>query len=137
VLKNSTAQIDYSLYPDSVVANKPFGVVNLSVANLRTAPSHAAEMATQLLLGAAVDILDVSAGDYRVRTPEGYIAWVPKSSVVAMDKVAMDHWKSAKKNYLYPRIRKVLFHRQHDKSTRIGFGVRKCFGVVINGRFFL
>jgi hypothetical protein len=97
VLKNSTAQIDYSLYPDSVVANKPFGVVNLSVANLRTAPSHAAEMATQLLLGAAVDILDVSAGDYRVRTPEGYIAWVPKSSVVAMDKVAMDHWKSAKK----------------------------------------
>lgn len=96
-LQHHSVEISYKLFPDSSVDDKPFGVVNLSVANLRTEPSHAAEMATQLLLGTAVDILQARSGDYRVRTPEGYIAWVPKHSIRAMDGKEFDKWKAAKK----------------------------------------
>lgn len=85
------------LLPDESVGSKVHGVVNLSVANLRTKPDHAAEMATQVLLGAQVDILQKDGGDYRVRTPEGYIAWVPTSSIVALDAAGIADWKKGKK----------------------------------------
>lgn len=96
-LVHINGKIDVKLLPDESVGDKPYGIINLSVANLRTSPSHAAEMATQLLLGTQVDILQKAGGDYRVRTPEGYIAWVPTSSLVAMDKRDLDTWKNSKK----------------------------------------
>ena len=85
------------LLPDGSVKNKTIGIVNLSVANLRTRPSHAAEMATQTLMGTQVDILQKKGGNYRVRTPEGYIAWVPTSSIVAMNEEEIKEWKNAPK----------------------------------------
>jgi len=91
------AEISVQLLPDASVGTKTHGIVNLSVANLRTQPSHAAEMATQLLLGMSVDILQREAGHYRVRTPEGYIAWVPASSLVAMDETEFGLWTAAEK----------------------------------------
>lgn len=96
-LENSIGNIKITLLPDSTVDNKYVGIANLSVANLRTRPSHAAEMATQILLGTQVDILHKRGGDYRVRTPEGYIAWVPTSSIVAMDEEELKNWKTKTK----------------------------------------
>ncbi|TDS17496.1 C40 family peptidase [Sphingobacterium paludis] len=78
--------------PDASVGDATAGLVNLSVANLRTAPSHAAEMATQLLLGTQVDILQKNGSDYRVRTPEGYIAWVPTSSITPIADEKLKMW---------------------------------------------
>jgi len=106
-LKAIDAEIRVILLPDESVQNKTHGVVNLSVANLRTKPDHAAEMASQVLLGAQVDILQKVKGDYRIRTPEGYIAWVPTSSIVAMDESELQHWRNAKK---------VIFTNEYGKS---------------------
>src|SRR5690606_31287107 len=91
------AEVKVSLFPDSSVLAKPHGVVNLSLANLRTMPRHSAELATQLIMGTAVDILDLQSGDYRIRTPEGYIAWVPQYSITAMDEAEFKAWKSKDK----------------------------------------
>lgn len=91
------ANIQITVFPTQEVADQPFGVVNLSVANLRTKPAHSAEMATQVLMGAQVDILDKDGGDFRVRTPEGYIAWVPTSSVVPMTASELNTWKGGNK----------------------------------------
>lgn len=96
-LNNVQGNFLVKLLPDESVGSKVYGVVNLSVANLRTKPDHAAEMATQVLLGAQVDILQKDGGDYRVRTPEGYIAWVPTSSIVALDDAGIADWKKGKK----------------------------------------
>ena len=97
ILKKENILANLVLLPDESVGNKKSGIVNLSVANLRTEPSHAAEMATQLLLGTQVDILQHVGGDYRVRTPEGYIAWVNSSSIVAMDEVQIAKWNKKEK----------------------------------------
>ncbi len=96
-LNDLDVQVIYSLLPDLSVEDKMYGIVNLSVANLRTQPSHAAEMATQVLLGTQVDILQRQRGDYRVRTPEGYIAWVPTSSIAPMREGELKAWKNADK----------------------------------------
>jgi len=96
-LSNVEAKIIFSTLPDSSVGEKIHGIANLSVANLRTRPSHAAEMATQVLLGTQVDILQKIAGDFRIRTPEGYIAWVPTSSVTAMTNMELNLWRKKTK----------------------------------------
>lgn len=107
-LLHSGAQFKITLLPDASIADKPIGVINLSVANLRTKPSHAAELASQVLLGAKVDILQKNGGDYRIRTAEGYIAWVPTSSVVAM---------TLNEGNNYSNKNKVIFTREYGKAT--------------------
>ena len=70
------------------IINLPFsetnslGIINVSVANLRTQPKHSAELASQLLLGMPVKILERVGGWYRVQGPDKYIGFVESSSVV-------------------------------------------------------
>ncbi|MFD2539856.1 C40 family peptidase [Sphingobacterium chuzhouense] len=103
---------------DSAIFDQDYGIVNLSVANLRTKPSHAAEMATQLLLGTGVDILQKQGGNYRVRTPEGYIAWVPSSSIVPMGKAEMMTWNK-KNKIIYTAEFGKSFSRPQTSSQRV------------------
>ena len=117
-LQNYSANIQYRLLPDNSVDNKKFGVVILSVANLRTKPGHDEEMATQILLGTTVDILQKSQGEYRVRTPEGYIAWVPTSSIAPMDLQQLNEWKSSPK-VIYTNEFGRSYTEANDKSVRV------------------
>ncbi|WP_244518609.1 C40 family peptidase [Parapedobacter composti] len=93
----SNAKVTINLLPDSSVASYVTGIVNLSVANLRTAPRNQAELATQVLLGTKVDLLQKKDGYYRVRTPEGYIAWTSASSVTPVSASALQQWQRSKK----------------------------------------
>lgn len=90
-------KVRINLLPDSSVAGNPAGIVNLSVANLRSAPGHQTELATQALLGTKVDLLQQRDEYYRVRTPDGYISWVHFSSVTPMDDRTLQSWLEAPK----------------------------------------
>lgn len=68
------------------------GLVAIPVASLRTRPAHAGEMATQAVMGTPVRILDHAKGWMRVQTPDGYIAYVPDSSIKALDADGFDAW---------------------------------------------
>lgn len=117
-LKSSGAKISLQLYPDTSVGEKTAGIVNLSVANLRTKPGHASEMASQAILGTKIDILQKSKGEYRVRTPEGYISWVPTSSIVAMTPAEMQAWK-AKRKIIYTNDFGKAYSKPDVKSIRV------------------
>src|SRR5690606_27803344 len=93
----SDAKIAINLLPDSSVGQNVWGVINLSVANLRVQPRNQAELASQVLLGPTVDLLQRQHGYYRVRTPEGYIAWVAASSITPMSSTEVNQWKSVEK----------------------------------------
>lgn len=95
--KSIAATITIKNLPDSSVGERSYGVVNLSVANFRTQPGNASEMATQATLGTQVDLLQKVKGEYRARTPEGYISYVPASSVTPMNKQEMQAWQQAPK----------------------------------------
>lgn len=106
-LKSYNSNIQYSLLPDSSVADKKHGIIILSVANLRTKPGHSEEMATQILMGTQVDILQKARGEYRVRTPEGYIAWIPTASIAEMNDADLKAWKE---------MPKVIYTNEFGKS---------------------
>jgi cell wall-associated NlpC family hydrolase len=83
--------------PSAAVGDKIYGVINVSVADTRTGADYAAEMATQLLLGAPVNILQPDSYWWRIKSAEGYVAWTTGSSLVRMTKDEFDEWTSARK----------------------------------------
>ncbi|MGB7527922.1 C40 family peptidase [Sphingobacterium cellulitidis] len=104
---NIPAHIQINPLPDATVGEKQHGVVNLSVANFRTKPGNASEMATQAILGTEVDLLQKVDGEYRARTPEGYISYVPASSVAAMNETELQNWR---------KLPKVIYTAEFGKS---------------------
>ncbi len=76
-----------------------WGVVNLSVCNLRRTPEYSAEMVSQALLGTPVRILQRNASNNwpEVQTPDGYTGWVHREGITALDEEAFQAWKSSPK----------------------------------------
>ena len=83
--------------PDSVIGNKMFAVANNSVINIRSKPSHSAELGTQGLLGMPLNVLDKKGDFFRVQTPDNYISWVDKGGVTLMNKGEFDLYNNYKK----------------------------------------
>lgn len=85
------------LMSDSLsLRGKTWGIINLSVCNLRTANDFSSEMLTQGLMGMPVKILQ-SRGWYRIQTPDNYIAWVHRVGVHPVTKAELDAWNGAEK----------------------------------------
>ncbi len=85
------------LLPAKSLGEKKYAVVNLSVANMRFAPEHAAEMATQTLLGTAVRVFNKQDGWYQIQTPDNYIGWVDNDGIKLMTLEEVNNWITAPK----------------------------------------
>lgn len=97
IRKSNPAVIDsISVLPDETVGGKPYGVINVSVADIRSGASYAAEMGTQLLLGSPVQVLQHD-GWWRIKSAEGYVGWTTDGSYVRMTKDDFNKWITAKK----------------------------------------
>lgn len=116
--RNLSDLVRITLMPDGTVGDRTKGVVNLSVANLRTQPRNQAEMATQLLLGTQVDLLQRQDNNYRVRTPEGYIAWAPVSAITPMTHLEATAWVKNEK-IIFTGDHGYAYHEADDQSQRI------------------
>jgi len=81
-----------TVLPDPAVVEKPWGLITVSVCNIRTKPSHAAEMATQALMGTPVRILNKRGGWCLVQTPDSYLGWTD-NSVAEMNDDELAAWK--------------------------------------------
>ncbi|UIR56581.1 C40 family peptidase [Sphingobacterium sp. SRCM116780] len=117
-IKNIPTTVNINLLPEQNLDNKLIGIVHLSVSNMRTKPDNAAEMASQALMGTQVDILQKDHGEYRVRTPEGYIAWMPTSSVTAMTKEEAIAWNNQPKLIYTAEFGKSL-SEPNEQSQRV------------------
>jgi len=80
--------------PHPMLGEKTYGMVSVSVANMRAKPSHAAELVTQVLLGTPLRLLKKEDGWYYVQTPEDYLGWTDDPMAI-WDKQEYEKWKSA------------------------------------------
>lgn len=83
--------------PSVKLEGKIQGVVNNSVANIRSAPRHSGELATQALLGMPLRVLDQEGEWYLVQTPDDYISWIDHGGLVIMDDQAFSEWQALPK----------------------------------------
>jgi len=72
-----------------------FGLVNVSVCNIRSEPSHRAELITQALMGTPVTIMKSDRGWYYIQTPEFYEGWVDGAALSEMNQDEFDKWKDS------------------------------------------
>jgi len=91
-LEKSDVVDQINLLPSKEIGTKIYGIVNLSVANVRTKPEHSAELATQVLLGSRVKILKSSGEWYLVQCEDEYIGWMDDDGVYLMDQQGVDEW---------------------------------------------
>lgn len=86
-----------TLLPDEGLGRARYALARNSVANLRSQPGHASEMATQALLGMPLNLLEKRGEWYRVQTPDDYISWVDEGGIVALDAEKLNQWLREKK----------------------------------------
>lgn len=77
-------------------ADSAYGVVCVSVCNLREEGKFTSGMSTQALLGMPVRILRYT-GWYEIRTPDGYTGWAHRMVVTPMSEEGCHEWNRAEK----------------------------------------
>ena len=76
-----------------------WGVVRISVCNMRETADFDAEMVSQALLGTPVHILEISEKNSwtKISTPEGYTGWVHYEGIQLMNRDEYSAWNAAPK----------------------------------------
>lgn len=83
---------------NSVPETKQWALVKLGIASLRCNGEHAAEMATQAIMGTPVKVLKYDGDGWcRVVTPDDYISYVPANSLIFRSSKQMAEWRAAKR----------------------------------------
>ena len=88
----------------------------ISVANIRTRPSHSAELASQVLMGMPLRELERDGNWLRVQCPDGYIGWIACSSVTKRSDADMRRWRSAERAVV-TSVYQILCYRAADASS--------------------
>jgi len=83
------------ILPDTTHLEKNWGLVTLSVANIRTKPAHSSELVSQAIMGTPVRILKDHEGWVMIQTPDQYIGWTNKSAVQQMSRSEISDWRKA------------------------------------------
>ena len=78
------------------LGEQTYGIVDLSVCNIRLAPYFSAAMSTQAQLGMPVRLLE-DKGWYRIQTPDHYIGWVHPTAIHPVTKEEIHNWNKADK----------------------------------------
>jgi len=105
LLANKGVQVVDSirLLPEATLGSKIWGIAKLSVANMRTVPAHAGEMASQVLMGTPVKILAEKEDWLQVQTPDMYIGWMNRGAIVLKTEAEMTSWKKGNR-YVFNKI---------------------------------
>jgi cell wall-associated NlpC family hydrolase len=95
--KTSRTVVDSLLtLPDPKLGGEVFGLVSVSVANIRGKPAQSAELTTQATLGMPIRILKHEGTWWLVQMPDDYIGWT-KDLIVRMDAERFAEWSAKRK----------------------------------------
>lgn len=87
----------FYLLPDDVLGDSTYGIINVSVANLRRQPRHAAELVDQTVMGNTIRLLKRQKGWFLIQTEYGYIGWMTGGSFEKTDQSAKQKWEMSEK----------------------------------------
>ena len=95
---DSIAFVDsIQVLPADYLGKKTKAIINISVANLRSNPSHSSELATQSTLGTTVKVYKKEDNWYYIQTPDKYLAWVDAGGIVLADEQKAENWDGDEK----------------------------------------
>ena len=97
-----------------------YGVVVISVCNLRATPDYDAEMVSQALLGTPVHILQITdKNDWpEVQTPDTYTGWVHKDAITLLSFEQYHAWNTAPK-IIVTALTGIVYENPSPKSATV------------------
>jgi gamma-D-glutamyl-L-lysine dipeptidyl-peptidase len=113
------------ILPDTLINKKYSGLVTLSVINLRKEPDHASELVSQSIMGTPVHIIKEDDWWYLIQTPDKYIAWTEKSSVVPTTQAEMVQWRNSNR-IIFTERTGWIFKGPSEDSGVVGDIVANC-----------
>ncbi|MEX2189606.1 MAG: C40 family peptidase [Bacteroidota bacterium] len=78
--------------PDPKLGDKTFGIVTVSVGNMRSKPGHPEELGTQVLMGMVVRILKEQRGWCYVQSHDRYLGWLEEGSMKVTNEKGAEEW---------------------------------------------
>ncbi|MCC6726905.1 MAG: C40 family peptidase [Saprospiraceae bacterium] len=106
------------LLPAADLNGKHFGVVNVSVCNIRSEPRHSAELATQALMGSSLRVWKKNGDFYLVQTTDDYFGWLDGGAFKPMNKVEHEQWLSSRLAII-TLDNVYAFERKDQKSAKV------------------
>lgn len=90
---------EFKILPLDELEGNVYGIVNLSVCNIRSKPHHWSELATQALLGTTLKVYkSIERNSYfLVQTPDNYISWLDDDGLVLANEKEVKEWQQALK----------------------------------------
>ena len=131
--KYPNVEINLTLLPEDKNEGNVNGLINNSVANLRSNPRHSAEIATQALLGTPIKILKREGDWYLLQTPNKYLAWVDAPAVSRINKEELKKYREAKK-VVYNKQYGFAYTEANQKSQVVSDLVLGCILPVIDNK---
>lgn len=86
-----------TLLPDPTVITKSWGLISVSVSNLKKDPSFSSELVSQTVMGNPVKILKKRGSWMLVQTSDYYLGWVTGSSISELDDEGFGNWKKSER----------------------------------------
>lgn len=111
--------------PDPALGNRRFGIITVSVANMRSKPAQSAELATQVLMGMVVRLLKEENGWYYVQSHDRYLAWLEDDAMHITDEAGVNAWADAQKVIVTDHYGAVR-EKPDERSLRISDLVIGC-----------
>lgn len=99
-----TVQDSMELLPEAQLEDRTFGIVRLSVCNIRSEPGDSEELSTQATLGTPITIYKKKGNWFYIQTPDGYLGWLYKGGFSWMDKQAFDNWQKGERLVYLPEF---------------------------------
>jgi len=88
---------EITILPSKELGEKNYGIVNISVCNIRSKAKHSAELSTQSLLGHPLRIYKKYDDYYFVQTTDNYLGWLDDNGFVQMNEAEYKDWQDSKK----------------------------------------
>jgi len=101
-LRDGLRELGYTLtdslriLPDTEqLGEQTYGLVHLSVCNIRSRPAHSAELSTQATLGTPLRVYEQQENWYLVQTPDGYLGWLDRGGFTSLTAREWTAWTQA------------------------------------------
>jgi gamma-D-glutamyl-L-lysine dipeptidyl-peptidase len=89
-----------AVLPSKDMGLKTWGVIVVSVANMRNEPKEAAELGSQTLMGGVIRVFKKKSMWYYIQAPDNYLGWVDGEQFFRCTKEEAETWVKAEKVFV-------------------------------------
>lgn len=86
--------------PAENLGRKNWGIVTVSVANMRSEPKESAELGTQVLMGNIVKLWKRKGGYVYIQSPDKYLGWADTDQMIRVTEKEAEEWSKSKKVFV-------------------------------------